>query len=387
MEFNEDFEILEEDIEEKKAETNNTQVCCWVGTWNNPKMTDEAFEKFFNELYIQNIVTYAIFQREKGEKSGIIHFQYFVCFRNAKRSAWLKKNLPYGCHFKPMRTTKTLCSNYCSKEDTRVSGPYEIGELIEKGARTDLARSVKMVREGVAMEDISNTFETSYVMNRNKLKDYQKDLLEWKYGKVGRNLEVIYIYGPERTGKTSYVYSQVDEDPNKLFVIDNYGKYLFSGYVEQKAVLFDEFTGDGQVEPITYMNKLLEPRPMRLRCLGGVTPACYEKVYIVSNYSLNEVYKKAQEGELYNSYKAFCARINKIIHFTSFNKFHIEKETIWEDIPENEIAMKGITKRAKEVYKYDISGKKTKVWDRYVPVQLELLPVEPLDETNLPFDD
>jgi len=382
MEFKEEFEILEEDIEEKRAEVDNSQVRSWVGTWNNPSMSDEEFEKFLKELYSQTTIQYAIFQREKGEQNGTIHFQFFISFRNAKRFAWLKKHLPYGCHFKPMRTTKTLCRNYCSKEDTRVSGPYEIGEFVEESARTDLARSIKMLSSGGSMKDISETFESSYVMHRNKLKDYQKDLLEWKYGNVGRNVEVIFVYGPPRTGKTTWVYSQVGNDPDKLFVIDNYGKYLFSGYVEQKSILFDEFTG--QVKPITYMNKLLEPRPMRLRCLGGVTPACYDKVYIVSNYPLSQVYKEEQE-ELKESYDAFCARINKVIHFTDFNKFYVEKETIWEEIPEDEITMKGITLRAKEVYKYDRIGNKTKIWDRYMPVQLELIPIDIPNEDELPF--
>lgn len=38
MEFREEFEILEDDQEEKDAELSDTQVRCWVGTWNNPNM-------------------------------------------------------------------------------------------------------------------------------------------------------------------------------------------------------------------------------------------------------------------------------------------------------------------------------------------------------------
>ena len=318
MQFNEELELLEDDIEEKKAEKVNSRVRCWVGTWNNPKMTDKEFEEFLNNQYVTDTLLYAIFQREVGEQ-GTVHFQFFVNYKNPQYFKKLKTDLlPYGCHFKPMRTTKTFCKNYCSKEETRVSGPYEIGEFIEERARTDQARAVTMVASGVSMQEISETFQTTYVQNRNKIKDYKRDLLEWKYSSVARNVEVIYIYGPPRTGKTTYVYSQVEGDPSKIFVIDTYDKFMFTGYVEQKAVLFDEFTG--QVNPITYMNKLLEPWPRLLNIKGGNTPACFDKVYIVSNYPLNQIYKEAQET-LQESYKAFCQRINKIIHFTDFQKY------------------------------------------------------------------
>ena len=63
----ENFEVLEEDQEEQKAENLNSRVRCWVGTWNNPKMTDEEFEAHLTKLEQSDILQYAIFQREKGE--------------------------------------------------------------------------------------------------------------------------------------------------------------------------------------------------------------------------------------------------------------------------------------------------------------------------------
>ena len=45
-----EFEIQENDVEESNAEKRNSKVRCWVGTWNNPSMSDEEFENNF-ELF------------------------------------------------------------------------------------------------------------------------------------------------------------------------------------------------------------------------------------------------------------------------------------------------------------------------------------------------
>ena len=79
-----EFEIFENDVEEQHAEKCNSKVSCWVGTWNNPSMSDEEFEKFLQDLESKNYLQYAIFQREQGEETGTIHFQFFVHFKNAR---------------------------------------------------------------------------------------------------------------------------------------------------------------------------------------------------------------------------------------------------------------------------------------------------------------
>ena len=75
------FQIVENSAEENKAEKENTRVRCWVGTWNNPKMTDDEFLEHLKSLEAKQLLQYAIFQREQGE-SGTIHFQFFVNFKN-----------------------------------------------------------------------------------------------------------------------------------------------------------------------------------------------------------------------------------------------------------------------------------------------------------------
>lgn len=389
MEYMEEFEILEEDREEQNAEKVDSQVRCWVGTWNNPKMTDEEFKNLLSSWYLEKILIYAVFQREKGEQNGTIHFQYFLNFRSAKRFSKLKKMLPYGCHFKPMRTTKTLCRNYCSKEETRVSGPYEIGEFVEERARTDRAKAFSLLAQGVSIKEINEAFENVVVDNLVKMEKYQVQQLKWKVQDLFRNVEVTYIYGNPGFGKTTLVYDLAGCKPSDIYVVTRYSdKFMFSEYRGQKYILFDEFYG--QIKPITYLNKLLEPAPIDLRIMNGTYPAMFEKVFIVSNYSLKEIYKTEQE-EVKISYDAFCRRINKIYYFYSPFKYRIEKDTVFEEIPIENRKFKGLTKQTKEVYTYDCFGNATKVWDRYLVENISMfennkeIALQPIDDDSLPF--
>lgn len=377
------FEIVEEDVDEKNAEKLNSRVRCWVGTWNNPKMTDDEFRLFFEDLLGKEILQYAVFQREKGEESGIIHFQFFVNFKNPQYFKKIKENyLPYGCHFKPMRSTEHRCREYCSKVETRVSGPYEIGEFESEGQRSDLKKAIKMIDEGIPFSVVAKIFPSQSLMYGRQLKLREQMRLVEESEDVCRNVSVEFVYGPPGVGKTTYVNSQVNFKFSDLFVVENYGEYLFTGYTKQKVILFDEFYG--QVKPITKMNKLLEPYPKRLRVLGDMVPAFFEKVFIVSNYPLSELYKDVRP-EQEESFKAFCRRINRIVRFDSNGKSHVERDTLWEEIPVAEQKMKGLTRRVRQTIEYDKFGKSRIIYDRYASEQIKLEELPVLESGEMPW--
>jgi len=316
-----EFEIQEDDKEELNAEKLDKKVRCWVGTWNNPSMTDEEFKQHLEELYSQEYLKYAIFQREKGEKNGTIHFQFFLDFKNARHFKWVKKNLPYGCHFKPMRSTKTHCRDYCSKQDTRESDNYyEIGEFVEERQRTDLATIMNLVKLGTPFETIQEIYPTQCIMYKRQIQDYAQTIHNNNNRKKLRDIKVTYVYGSPGTGKTSWFYNKFDFE--NVFVVDMYDKSMFTHYTNEKILLFDEFTG--KID-ITYLNKLLDRYPVQLRGLNTVKYAGYEEVYIISNLSLDKLYTKEQE-ESPAIYKALLRRIGRVIRFDDVGVKHIEKD-------------------------------------------------------------
>lgn len=315
------FEIFENDEEEKSAEFRNQKVRCWVGTWNNPSMTDEEFLQKLQSLYYDDYLKYAVFQREKGEQTGTIHIQFFVDFKNARTFKWVKENLPYGVHFKPMRSTKTLCRSYCSKTDTRISETYyEVGEFVEERQRTDLSKIMDMIKEKIPFETIQEAYPTQCIMYKRQLSEFAQAVVNKDCRSKMRDVKVTYVYGNPGCGKSSYMYETLGLEDT--FCVDIYDKAMFTYYENQKNLVFDEFTG--KID-ITYMNKLLDRYPVQLRGLGCVKYASYDTVWIVSNLPLSKLYTKVQEEDPV-VYKAFLRRIGRVVRIDDLGVKHIEKD-------------------------------------------------------------
>lgn len=377
----ENFEIVEECEQEVQAEKRNKRVRQWVGTWNNPKMTDEEFAKWFEDLHDAEIVQYATFQREQGEKTGTIHFQFYVNFRNPQYFKKVKEEyLPQGCHFAPMISTANRCKEYCSKVETRVSGPYEIGEFEKEGQRTDYHSALTMIDEGVPYTTIAEIFPSISSMYERQFKSREELYKTKNFMNKCRNVETTYIYGKPGVRKSGRIYMKYGFE--NVFHISNYEKYLFHGYERQKVVLFDEFAS--QIK-IMDMDQYLDIYPVRLRCLGSSTPACYEKVIIISNFSPQDQYKMLDEEQRVLR-EAFFRRLHNIIYVDENGVEHKEKETIFRDLKPEEITLPGLTRGIEKTIYYSRQGMITKIESREKVEQMEFVEISQEEAKELPFD-
>lgn len=105
-------------------------------------------------------VSYAVYQKEKGD-NGTEHYQGYVEFKMIMRLPGLKKLLPTA-HWEPRAGTQEQARNYCMKDDTRIEGPWELGELKAQGKRCDLDEAYKLVKEGGAKR-VAQEMPTVYI--------------------------------------------------------------------------------------------------------------------------------------------------------------------------------------------------------------------------------
>lgn len=382
----ENFEICEGHPSEEYAEKVNKRVRQWCGTWNNPSMTDEEFNSYLNNLHKQEILTYSVFQREQGEKTGTIHFQFYVEFKNPQYFRKIKAEyLPQGCHFAPMISTPERCQAYCSKPDTRVSGPYELGEISNQGKRTDLAKAIEMVDEEVPFDVIEKIYPTQSLMYSRQLMERRQRIVNRKaeiFKRQERDMEVTYIYGDPGSGKSNCFRSLINGAD--YFSVDTFDNSAFTGYQNEDILLIDEFSSDKQFT-IQFMNKLLDVFPLKLRGLNYVGQACFTKIYLLSNFHYKELYKAEQE-ENKGQYGGFVRRLNRIIRIDKDHSSHVERETIWEDIPESERRPYGRHKRAKQVIEYDQLGHSKIIFEKGI-IQTTLEEVALEGDYETPFED
>lgn len=352
-----DFHYIKIEVEKEDFEKEEVIIKRpYFKDWDN-------VEKYFEGLEHRR---YCVYQYEQGE-NGTKHIQGAIFFTIAKRFRTMKDYLPIA-HIEKAKGSNSQVREYCTKSETRIKDPVEIGEFAEEKARSDYKDFTELVQSGISKIELSKLYPMLYVRERNKIDDIRADIYE-EYFEKYRSVDVTYIYGPSGTGKTTYISRLYS--PKEAFDVTNYDNSMFTNYKYQDVLIMDEFYGGLKVQTL---NLMLGFKPFDMRGLGCAKPACYHHVFIISNYSLHEIIKKLC-GEDYRLYKTIDRRIHKIIHFTALNKYEIERDSEWEDITDKRDLELGLTKQVKTTWEFDSQGNKVILFDRYSGVP-ELQKVE-----------
>lgn len=112
----------------------------WCFTLNNPGEGDDP-----KDWKVQ----YVVWQKEEG-KDGTPHFQGYVELDKVARLSAMKK-INGRAHWEPRGGTQKQAIDYVKKEDTRIDGPWELGDKKEQGKRSDLDMACQTAsEEGIA---------------------------------------------------------------------------------------------------------------------------------------------------------------------------------------------------------------------------------------------
>ena len=290
-------------------------------TYNNPKKTDEEFLEYLKGLAH---IKYAVFQRETGEKKQTPHFQLYIEFEVGKTFKTIKEYFP-SAHIEQRHGSKTQAREYCMKEnkqskegdnadfETRISGPYELGEFAEERERTDLSDILEMIRSGAGGKEIQDAYPGQFFRYYRNIEYLRQQSLEEKFKNIFRQIEVTYIYGGAGVGKTRYVMEKHGYE--NVFRMTDYGGKeggeRFDGYNGQDVIAFEEFRSSIRLSD---MLNYLDGYPLSLPARYNNKTACYTKAYIITNLPLDEQYIKMQQ-EHPETWKAFLRRITWVYNF------------------------------------------------------------------------
>lgn len=87
-------------------------------------------------------VEYSIYQKEKCPSTGRVHWQGFVRFKSRKRFSTVKRLLGDNVHIEYARCVAKAIE-YCSKEESRLESPIEIGEKPDVKRKLDVVSEIK----------------------------------------------------------------------------------------------------------------------------------------------------------------------------------------------------------------------------------------------------
>lgn len=269
----------------------------WCFTVNNP---------VHRVLYpdgLPDTIKYIVYQVERGVQ-GTEHLQGFVYFTKQTLGSSVKKTSfigpegqvvePFvGAHLEVAKGKPEDNRSYCTKEDSRVDGPWELGVLPGgSGERTDLREAASRLMKSGDIRDIDPAVFLKYASGCLKLAALapppRRD-----------NLKVISIVGSTGIGKS---YAVHDLFPEVYTVNMGNSGLWWDGYTGQPVVHFEEFKGQVQLQK---MLQILDPYPLRLEVKGGLVPARFSLVFITSNSTPDKWYRDdgSRAGELAALYR------------------------------------------------------------------------------------
>ncbi|MDF2988295.1 MAG: putative replication protein [Eubacterium sp.] len=260
-------------------------------------------------------ITYFCMADEQGSQ---FHTHVYVVFAFRVRFSMIKKYFPEA-HIEKCRGSVSDNVNYIkksgkwgldeSKQEKKIDETFEeygIQPPDSKGKRSDMSDLYQMVLDNMTNAEILATNQ-DYILQIDKLDKIRITILTERYKETVRlDLEVIYISGATGTGKTRGVL-----ESNGYANVYRVTDYLhpFDGYNCQPVICFDEFRSSLKLKEMLIYCDIY---PIELPSRYANKFACFKKVYIISNWSLDKQYSEIQKDDE-ESWKALLRRIHKVI--------------------------------------------------------------------------
>lgn len=251
---------------------------------------------------------YCIWQEEACPDTGKHHYQGYMEYDTPVSMKAVKALFGVDMHLETRKGSQAQAIAYCSKEESRIDGPFEWGEKKNQGTRTDLRNIFDMVKAGKTDLEIAEEDPSGFIR-------YHRGIGNARFAvrkatcKDQRNVEVELHWGDPGTGKTLHAY---DKYPD-LYCLSGSGNssLWFDGYDGEDTLLIDDFYGWikwGQ------LLKLLDRYPLRLEVKGGHTWANWTRVLITSNKHYNDWYANADDRK---DIRALERRIHRVFTYVT----------------------------------------------------------------------
>lgn len=248
-------------------------------------------------------------------KGGTYHTHVYAYFNSRVRFSTVKKHFPTA-HIEAAGGTAESNLDYIrksgkwedtKKKETSVEGTFEEwGDFpTQKGQDDNMHELYEMVKNGYSNAEIL-AINNDYILQIDKLDKLRTMLLTEKYKDERRlGMKVVYISGATGTGKTRGILDKHGD--SKVYRVTDYD-HPFDGYSCQPVIAFDEYRSQLKISD---MLNYCDIYPIELPARFANKYACYDTVYIISNWPLEEQYhKKESENEHPKNTLSKCHELN-----------------------------------------------------------------------------
>jgi hypothetical protein len=263
----------------------------YCGTLNNPT-SDEA--KVLKAA-IKEHADYAVMQLEEG-KQGTPHLQLYVHLKSKQRLTFMKATFSNRAHWEIARGSPEQNRAYCTKEEGRLAGPWEHGDMPTTGGQANKQRYADaralMVAQGDPMDlppDLHVRHYATWSSIRADARPLPPQLSE---------LTNEWHVGPTGAGKSSYTYNKYQSA-----YIKSLDKW-WDGYTNQDTVCIHE-VDDSSPYRLGQIKVMADYYAFPAQSKGkGAILIRPKRIVVTSNMTIEQCCTDKKSGEI--DFKQFC---------------------------------------------------------------------------------
>lgn len=264
-------------------------------------------------------LTHRISKYEFSRQKFLFIEQGYIEFTKKKRPSWLKNNVSKKAHFEPRRGTAEQARDYCRKDESRVSGPYECGTWAPTtpGQRTDLEAAIDTLKR----DGLKRVAEEHPELLLKYSRGFQT-LALFTAPRRRHPPTVSLYYGKTGTGKTRAAY---DEYPDLYRKPP--GHTWFDGYSNEECLLLDDFSGAASKTRLDYLLQLLDRYPIQLEVKGGHCQLLATTIIVTTNIHPCQWYDYSNRQE---HLAALARRFHRVYTFVDGQRRRIDHEYFFQ---------------------------------------------------------
>lgn len=269
-------------------------------------ITDALLEPLPVETFQEWVsCVYAVFQLERAPSTGRLHWQGYCEFSSPLSQATIKRHLGRTVHIEKAGGTREHSRVYCTKEDTRVEGPWEFirnpagNPHVGGGAGT--RNDIRMFRDAIIAGSDDVSLWANYPDLMARYPGMVRDVRRAHAPRRRAKPQVYIFFGAAGTGKSRTVNDLAPDAYRKVP-----GKW-WDHYRGEPDVVMDDFYGGDQF-PYAEFLKLTDWYDYMAECKGGMVKVNPTRIFITSNRHPREWYAACPEYDQL----AFFRRITEI---------------------------------------------------------------------------
>lgn len=270
-----------------------------------------------------DVIKSLVFQFERCPKTSRIHMQGFVQFNTPRAMSTVKNLIGNEPHVETMKGTVDQAVAYCRKDESRLFGPYQLGEAPSggQGKRSDLEALRDHVKAGHSNFVIFEE-DARHARNVKAIDAMRFAYMEQESDRRHKDVTVLVFYGATGTGKT---WTAVEMSGDDYFIAEcpsqRGSKLWFDGYRGQKTLILDDFSGD--YCSLDFLKRLLDHYKLRVEIKGGEVWSTWTTVIITTNYMPETWYTNSMHPPNLEPLK------RRLDHIYEFLPDHLYQELDW----------------------------------------------------------